>query len=42
MLGGGWTVGTGPTITYNWENEQWAVPLQIKIGLADLFGLGDN
>lgn len=32
LPGGGWSVGTGPTITYDWENEQWTVPLQINAG----------
>ena len=32
LPGGGWNVGTGPNITYDWENEQWTVPLQINIG----------
>jgi hypothetical protein len=32
LLGGGWSVGTGPTITYDWESEQWTVPLQINAG----------
>ncbi len=32
LPGGGWSVGTGPTITYDWEGEQWTVPLQINAG----------
>jgi hypothetical protein len=38
MLGGGWTVGTGPTMTYNWENEQWTAPLQINAGKTVVWG----
>ena len=32
LPGGGWNVGSGPAITYDWENEQWTVPLQINVG----------
>lgn len=32
LPGGGWNVGTGPSITYDWEAEQWTVPLQINFG----------
>lgn len=32
LPGGGWSVGSGPIITYDWENEQWTVPLQVNAG----------
>lgn len=32
LPGEGWNIGTGPTITYDWETEQWTVPLQINAG----------
>ncbi len=32
IRGGGWTVGSGPSITYDWEADQWTVPLQINAG----------
>ena len=32
LPGGGWNIGSGPTITYDWEAEQWTVPLQINAG----------
>ena len=32
LPGGGWSVGSGPTITYDWESEQWTVPLQVNTG----------
>ncbi len=32
LPGGGWSVGSGPSITYDWEGEQWTVPLQLNIG----------
>jgi hypothetical protein len=37
LPGGGWNVGTGPIITYDWESEQWTVPLQINAGKTILF-----
>lgn len=33
-LGNGWQVGTGPTMTYNWEapsDEAWTVPVQLSL-----------
>ena len=38
LPGGGWSVGTGPSITYDWEGEQWTVPLQINVGKTVIFG----
>jgi hypothetical protein len=32
LPGGGWNVGSGPIMTYDWEGEQWTVPLQINAG----------
>ncbi len=32
LPGGGWNVGSAPSITYDWEGEQWTVPLQINAG----------
>ncbi len=32
IRGGGWTVGTGPSSTYDWKAEQWTVPIQINAG----------
>lgn len=32
LPGGGWNVGTAPINTYNWENEQWTVPINLNIG----------
>jgi hypothetical protein len=42
LPGGGWSVGTAGICTYDWENEQWTVPLQaqasrtVKIGTLPL------
>ena len=32
LPGGGWSVGTGPIMTFDWESEQWTVPLQLNVG----------
>jgi hypothetical protein len=32
LPGGGCNVGTAPSITYDWEAEQWTVPLQLNFG----------
>jgi hypothetical protein len=38
LPGGGWSVGSGPSITYDWENEQWTVPLQVNAGKTVVWG----
>lgn len=38
LPGGGWSVGTGPAITYDWEATQWTVPLQINAGKTVVIG----
>ena len=37
LPGGKWNVGSAPIITYDWENEQWTVPLQINAGKTVVF-----
>ena len=32
LPGGGWSVGTAPILTYDWEGKQWTVPLQVNAG----------
>lgn len=32
IRGGGWTMGSAPIITYDWNADQWKVPLQINVG----------
>ncbi len=42
-LGDGWQIGTGPTITYNWEapsGDEWTVPVQLA--LAKTTAIGDQ
>jgi hypothetical protein len=32
LIGGGWSVGSAPIMNYDWNTEQWTVPLQINAG----------
>ena len=32
LPGGGWSIGTTPTIYYDWRAEDWTIPLHFKIG----------
>ena len=32
LPGGGWSVGSAPIMNYDWNSEQWTVPLQINAG----------
>jgi len=32
LPGGGWNVGSTPIIGYDWESEQWTVPLNLNVG----------
>lgn len=32
LPGGGWNYGSSPTFTYDWEGEQWTVPLNFSFG----------
>ena len=38
LPGGGWSAGSAPIITYDWENEQWTVPLQVNVGKTVVLG----
>jgi hypothetical protein len=38
LPGDGWNVGTGPSVTYDWEAEQWTVPLQVNFGKTVMVG----
>lgn len=40
-LGDGWQVGTGPTITYNWEansDQAWTVPFGVQVAKTTTIG----
>lgn len=30
--GGGWTVGTAPTLTYEHNSDQWTIPINLNVG----------
>ena len=38
LPGGGWNVGTAPIMTYDWEVEQWNIPINLTIGKTVLLG----
>ena len=40
-LGSGWALGTGPTITANWEadsGERWTIPWGLQVSKVTRFG----
>jgi hypothetical protein len=38
LLGGGWAVGSSPTISYDWHQSQWTVPVDLMVSRTVLFG----
>jgi len=38
LPGGGWNVGSAPIMSYDWESEQWTLPLNVNAGKTVLFG----
>ena len=38
LPGGGWSVGTAPIMTYNWDSEEWTIPLNLTIGKTVIWG----
>jgi hypothetical protein len=38
LLGGGWAAGTAGSMTYNWEAEQWTIPLQFQVSKTTKIG----
>jgi len=38
LPGGGWSVGTTPIMNYNWESEEWTVPLNLAVSKTVMFG----
>ncbi len=38
LPGGGWNVGTVPIMTYDEENSQWTVPVNLQVGKTMIFG----
>jgi len=38
LPGGGWAIGSTGSTTYNWETDQWTIPLQMQISKTLKFG----
>ena len=38
LPGGGWNVGSAPIMSYDWNSEQWTVPLQLNVGKTVMLG----
>lgn len=38
FLGNGWTAGTNPKISYDWQTEQWTVPVNATVRKVVKFG----
>ena len=38
LPGGGWTVGTTPIMNYDWEAEDWTLPLNLTVSKTVMFG----
>jgi len=38
LPGGGWAVGSTPTLNYDWKSREWTVPLQLVAGKTVLWG----
>jgi len=37
LPGGGWNVGSAPIMSYDWESEQWTLPLNVNAGKTVFF-----
>lgn len=38
LPGGGWSVGSGPIMSYDWNSDQWTIPLSLNAGKTVMFG----
>lgn len=38
MLGGGWTVGSAPTLSYDWTNDQAEIPINVSVTKTVVMG----
>jgi len=36
--GGGWAVGTQPTLSYDWKSEEWTIPLHLTVSKTVIMG----
>jgi hypothetical protein len=37
LPGGGWNIGSGPIITYDWDASQWTIPINVNLGRTITF-----
>ena len=38
LPGGGWNVGTAPIMNFDWESEDWTIPLNLTVSKTPPFG----
>jgi hypothetical protein len=38
LPGGGWNYGSAPIISYDWESEDWTIPLNLNVGKTVVLG----
>ncbi len=38
LPGGGWSVGSAPIMTYDWESEDWTIPINFAVSKTVTFG----
>ena len=38
LAGGGWTIGSTPQMSYNWDAEQWTVPINFNFSKTVMLG----
>ena len=38
LPGGGWSIGTTPIMSYDWNSEQWNIPLNLNISKTVIWG----
>lgn len=38
LPGDGWSIGSTPIINYDWNSDQWTVPLNLTVGKTVMFG----
>jgi len=38
LPGGGWNVGTSPIMAYDWNSEQWTIPINLTVGKTVVIG----
>jgi len=38
LPGGGWNVGTSPIMNYDWNSDEWTIPLNLTVSRTVIFG----